>query len=97
MEPAATAGELEGWGISREEAEEWNTEKVWRANRVSVLVFVRILTQWRMGPAGAVGLDYNVLPFVLEVMDVPRRAWRQVLEDVGVMEAAALRSRPSRS
>lgn len=65
--------------------------KVWRANRLSVSVFMALATQWRFNPAGAaVGLDYGVITPVMELLGVQQEARRQVFSDLMVMEDAAL-------
>lgn len=54
-------------------------------------VFLRVLTQWRMGPAGAIGLDYCAAYPLLDRLhrdDVD--AWTEALDDLRVMESAAL-------
>jgi hypothetical protein len=53
-------------------------------------VFVRCGTQWRIGPAGASGLDYAALPFVMRACGIPRSEWSDVFEDLRVLEVAAL-------
>lgn len=35
---------------------------VWPENLAAARLFMSMQTQWRMGPAGAIGLDYGVLP-----------------------------------
>lgn len=67
------------------------TVRVWPANRVSVAVFQNLTTQWRFSPMGAAtGIDYGVLPAVLDLLEVPTKARRLVFSDIGVMEDAAL-------
>jgi hypothetical protein len=63
----------------------------WRA----VHTFVQLSTQWRIValPSGAqhlLGLDYGVIPAVLELAGVPREEWSDVFADLRVMEQAAL-------
>lgn len=48
------------------------------------------MSQWRTGMNGATGLDYAVIPTVLELIEVPRARWPQVFQDLRVMEDAAL-------
>lgn len=62
--------------------------EVWPDCWDSVDAFFAMSTQWRVGPSGAVGLDYNVLPWVLQQIgldDVPA-----VFADLRIMELAAL-------
>lgn len=60
-------------------------EDCWAA----VDLFCRVLTQWRTGPGGVIGLDYRVVFDLMELYQVTPR--REVLEDVQVMEAEAVR------
>lgn len=47
-------------------------------------------TQWRVGAAGATGLDYAALPVVMRLMNVPPGERAHVFEGVRVMEEAVL-------
>lgn len=59
-------------------------------NLDSVALFTDVMTQWRMGPAGPIGLDYAALESVMRIRRIPRGEREQLLEDVRVMESAAL-------
>lgn len=63
---------------------------VWPENMPAVSAFSGLLTQWRIGMAGATGLDYSAIPFVLEMGGVARIDWPQVFDDIRVMEVEAL-------
>jgi hypothetical protein len=56
----------------------------------AVRLFCQVLTQWRTGPHGYIGLDYNVLLEVMKLNGVKRKKRRALLEEVGIMEAAWL-------
>lgn len=43
-----------------------------------------------MGPSGAIGLDYNVLPMMWRLYRVKPKDQRALFDDVRVMESAAL-------
>lgn len=58
----------------------------------SVTLFCSLITQWRMGFSGAVGLDYGVIPATLRLMGYPRQAWPDLFDDLRVMEFAALKA-----
>lgn len=64
---------------------------VWPDNVLAINTFISMLTQWRAGAMGVLGLDYTALPVVLECSRVPRDEWPQVFDDVRVMEDEALR------
>jgi hypothetical protein len=64
--------------------------EVWPDNWLSVHVFDALSTQWRVGMSGAIGLDYNAIPPVLRMSEVPRKQWADLFADLRVMESAAL-------
>lgn len=51
-------------------------------------IFCECSTQWRVGMAGAVGLDYNVVKWLMELRGV--KNVRQTLNDIRTLEGAAL-------
>ena len=53
-------------------------------------VFMAMQTQWRVGMAGATGLDYGVLPAVMDMMCVDMQERRHVFAKVRVVEAEFL-------
>lgn len=61
---------------------------VWAENAAAVELFARVMTQWRMGPAGPVGLDYAVVLAMMRLYRVRDR--ESVMEDLQTMEARAL-------
>lgn len=64
--------------------------EIWEVNRESFSVFNSLSTQWRTGMNGATGLDYAVLPTVMDLLGVGTDPRRQIFMDVRVMEQAAL-------
>ncbi len=83
--------ELSAWGlqVSDYAAE---TVDVWPENWEAVQVFEALLSQWRMGFNGPIGLDYAAIPVVLRLRGVARKVWRQIFDDIRIMERAALDS-----
>ncbi len=63
---------------------------VWPDHVTVLEVFKRMGTQWRTGMNGAVGLDYQPLPFIFRMLKIPKSEWGQVLDDMRVIELAAL-------
>lgn len=66
------------------------TTEIWPDNALAVEVFLALSTQWRVGMAGAVGLDYNAIPFVMRTLGIPHAQRPGVFESLRIMEDAAL-------
>lgn len=62
--------------------------EVWEENWESVEIFLKMQTQWNVTMGGYVGLKYEVLQWVGQLYDVEDK--RRLLEDIQVMEVAAL-------
>lgn len=56
----------------------------------AVELFCRVLTQWRTGPNGYLGLDYGVLLSLMDLDGVRRKKRAALLADVGIMEGTWL-------
>jgi hypothetical protein len=57
-----------------------------------VNIFIAMSTQWRVSQAGATGLDYNALPVVLRLQQIPRARQAEIFEALRIMEETALES-----
>jgi Phage related hypothetical protein (DUF1799) len=55
-----------------------------------VNTFIAMGTQWRLGPAGPIGLDYAALPAVMRLMGVAKGSRADVFDDIRTLEDAAL-------
>lgn len=66
----------------------WAYEENWPA----LLLFSALGTQWRVGMAGATGLDYTVLPAVMDLQDIAPEHRRERFEEIRTMERAALKA-----
>lgn len=64
------------------------TIDVWPENWEAVQVWARSQTQWRVGMAGVIGMDYAGLDVVMQRMDVADKA--DVFDRIQVMESATL-------
>lgn len=53
-------------------------------------VFLSISNQWRNDMNGPYALDYNVVPFAMEMQAIPTADRAEVYEDIRTMEHAAL-------
>ena len=58
----------------------------------TVSVFCDMLTQWRVGPTGITGLDYQALPVVFRIRQVKKRDRAGIFNGLQIMERAALRA-----
>ena len=62
--------------------------EIWEENWQAVEMFLRAQTQWRTTMNGLLGLDYGVLAWLFKMYAVEDP--RALLEDLQVMEAAAM-------
>ena len=62
--------------------------EVWEENWPVLEMFLRCQTQWRTTMSGVLGLDYAAVAWVHKLYEV--EAQRALLEDLQVMEAAAM-------
>lgn len=62
---------------------------VWPENWPTIDAFLRVQTQWREGYAGPIGLDYNAVSFVFNVMGL--QGQREIFDGLQIMEIAALK------
>lgn len=88
-ERQASESELAAFGFKPEDYAHEIIE-VWPENCRPVEVFQYMATQWRIGPAGATGLDYNVLHHKLDRMQLSAEEYSQLEDDVRAMEFEAL-------
>ena len=65
-------------------------DEIYAENVPVVSLFMDMLTQWRVGPGGVVGLDYNVLPMLFDVRGVANNERGDLLDGLKTMESAAL-------
>lgn len=70
--------------------EDADTIEIWPENVDSLTLFMRVQTQWRVGPAGPSGLDYAGVSSALRLMR--SRPSPELFDDLQAMETAALRA-----
>lgn len=80
--------ELSAFGLT--ESDVAVTVEIWEENYQAFSVFNAISTQWRYSMNGISGLDYNVLPTVLKLLNIARSEWNQIFDDIRTMESAVL-------
>lgn len=64
--------------------------EIYPDNWLPVCIFCDLLTQWRVGPGGAIGLDYLAIPVTLRLRRVPKSSWPEIFSDLQILEDAAL-------
>ena len=63
---------------------------VWPDNWRAVILFDAVGTQWRAGPVGILGLDYNVLYRKMDRLHLSEPEYDDLENDIRVLEDAAL-------
>lgn len=64
--------------------------EVWPEHWTAYQVFLAMGTQWRIGPSGPTGLEYQSLPIVMEMLDVDQAERAELFGQIRVMEYEAL-------
>lgn len=78
------------FGLAPEDyAEEWTVE-VWPDVWPVLMLFASLGSQWRVGPSGPYGLDYNVLYHKMDRMNLTAEEYAELEEDIRVLEQSAL-------
>lgn len=72
------------------EAENSQVVEVFPDNLKSVNLFISMCTQWRMGPMGPIGLDYNVLPILWKLFGIKASERSAIFDDLRILEDSAL-------
>ena len=75
-----------GGGVDGSERELW----LWPENRPAWDLWLCLQTQWRVGMAGATGLDYSAVAAVMHMQGTPRKKRPELLALLRVMEAEVL-------
>ena len=81
--------------MSLPEQEPTNEFEVWEEKWQVLEMFLRWQTEWRTTMNGLLGLDYTAVAWVLKLYEVEDH--RSMLEDLQVMEAAAMTALNERS
>lgn len=88
-EPEPDLSELAAFGLTAEDYE-GDAVQVWPDTAAALALFSRLGTQWRIGMAGATGLDYTAALALLARKRLDPGAEDELFEDIRVMESAAL-------
>jgi hypothetical protein len=89
-----TQDDAAAMGIPIPDVEPPKDFEVWEENWPVVEMFLRVQTQWRTTMSGVLGLDYGAVAWLLKLYAVEDP--RALLEDLQIMEAAAMMALNSR-
>ena len=81
--------EMETAGLTLEDFGD-QTVEVWPENWPAYALFAYMRTQWRVGMAGATGLDYGPLHRKMDRMDLAPADYDDLEADIQTMEYAAI-------
>lgn len=87
--PAPSEHELAAAGLTADDFA-GHVVEVWPENQRAYFLFADLRTQWRVGAAGATGLDYNTLFHKLDRLRLDHQEYEDLEDDIRTMEFAAL-------
>lgn len=81
---------MQFFGLSDADYEAEKDIGVWPDNWDAVLLFDSLSSQWRSGPSGVYGLDYNVLYRKMDRMGLSPDRYDELEDEIRILEQAAL-------
>lgn len=83
---------MSDWGFAADDfaGDAHGPAELWPDNVEAVDLFIAMGTQWRMGPAGPIGLDYGAVPAVLRLLNHHRTHWQDSFECLRILEDEAM-------
>lgn len=88
-EPGPSEAELAAFGLTKADIPDVEFE-VWPDIWPAFLLFEAMSTQWRVGMGGPIGLDYNAIPAVAQLLGMKKTDTTKAFQDIRVMEAEAM-------
>ncbi|MFC7408709.1 DUF1799 domain-containing protein [Hydrogenophaga atypica] len=85
-----TIAEMRADGWEPEDFEAEDPVEVWPENWQAFTTFMRLRTQWLLGPGGPIGLNYVPLFSLMDRLGLQGREWDDFLSDVQALEEGAL-------
>lgn len=79
---------LDTFGLTADDVNE--EVEIWTCHQTAVELFAQMGTQWRTSFGGLLGLDYTVLFALMELRQIPAAEREELLQQVQIMESAAL-------
>ncbi len=87
----ASHAELASIGMTLDDLDDGRRADLWPENIPAADAFTALSTQWRMGTAGPIGLDYTSIPPVLRLLGHPRAQWSDTFDCLRILEDEALK------
>lgn len=88
---APAAKELAALGLCQSDFAPPEVE-LWPENWPAIQLFTQLSTQWRIGPSGPVGLDYNVVFHELDRRQLGRDDYDDMMGAIRTIEEVALKA-----
>ena len=83
--------ELTAIGLRREDVEDTSVCEVWPENWEAFQIFARCQTQWNTANGYYVGLNYEFVQWLMDLLKVKKKYRLDRLTELQTMEGAALR------
>lgn len=81
---------MAAWGLKPEDVGFEDVFEVFPDNWEAFNLFYNMNTQWRCGPSGYTGLDYNVVPLMMKTLSIDESSLPEIMSGVMVLESEAL-------
>ena len=75
------------FGLSRDV-----TLEIWPETLPAIRTFTKLLTQWRAGPSGIIGLDYLAVNLIMDYDNIPLNERGELLSDIACLERGYLQA-----
>jgi hypothetical protein len=62
---------------------------VWEENWEALQLYIRNQSQWRAGPRGIIGLDYNVIYTDMTLREIPMHTQNELMDNLRIIEGQA--------
>ncbi|UAA39408.1 DUF1799 domain-containing protein [Paraneptunicella aestuarii] len=82
---------LKGLSPKFAQEREQNLE-IWPETLPAIRLFAKSMTQWRAGPTGIIGLDYNAINLLMDYDAIPMAERGELMSDIAQLEIGYLQA-----
>ncbi len=68
------------------------TLEIWPETLPAIRLFAKSMTQWRAGPTGIIGLDYNAINLLMDYDAIPMTERGELMSDITHLEIGYLQA-----